>query len=573
VPRGRSSSSVSSGFTSGREAQLAKESSMLIRRIAVIPVVILFVLPLCLAGCSGSGGGAGEEVVSDGPGVYRIDDDSVGHVEKLGNVWNLSVLSVDDNVFKAEYEAGFIQGHLQAPQILSARDNAWDSAFLTDQSPEFVKQIPPSSEEMAVVQAGLTENFNYVLEYATTTEDPELAQNMRRLVYRLIGIYHGTVLDAPAELTFSDTWLPTGDFFTEAEMTLGYEAPTMSFLDVYFLNGFYDLLDVLDHEHLPKCTAFVKVTEGDTYITHNSWMSFLDQSMSMSFYINGDFFTVNSGTPGILASLTDFGYNNKGLMFNETTHHATYTEPKTDALWMFFRAALAEQFAASMDEFYEYVSLEPSGTYMNGYMLVDTNTGQFGLVEMSYQSFVYFKSDGGGGFEITTKPEGLSQEYDHELVQSDAILGVNFPASMQIRGELKAVENRPARRTQLLAGLGGVVDIESAKDLIIYTDPDEPLSIYGRWDLGYGTATKLNKVPDGACDAKAASASMTSWVSGLQGVFDLESPYRGFWMKYGTATIAGKPFIWSESEWAGQKLRDVPNTVDGEFHLINTYIR
>jgi hypothetical protein len=546
---------------------------MLIRRIAVLQVVVLIALSLCVVGCSGGGGSGGEDVVVDGPGVFRIDDDSAGHVEKLGNVWNLSVLSVDDNVFKAEYEAGFIQGHLQAPQILSARDNAWDSAFLTDQSPEFVKQIPPSSEEMEVVQAGLTENFNYVLEYATTTADAELAQQMGRLVYRLIGIYHGTMLDAPAELTFSADWLPTGDFFTDAEMTLGYETPAMSFLDVYFLNGFYDLLDVLDNEHLPKCTAFVKVTEDNTYITHNSWMSFLNQSMSMSFYINGDFFTVNSGIPGILASLTDFGYNNKGLMFNETTHHATYTEPKTRALWMFFRAALAEQFAASMDEFYEFVSLEPSGTYMNGYMLVDTNTGQFGLVEMSYKSFVYFKSDGAGGFEISTKPEGLSQDYDHELVQSDAILGVNFPASMQIREELKAVENRPARRTQLLAGIGGVVDIESAKDLITYTDPDEPLSIYGRWDLGYGTATRLHKVPDGACDAKAASASMTTWVSGLQGVFDLESPNKGFWMKYGTATIAGKPFIWSESEWAGQKLRDVPNTVDGEYHLINTYLR
>ncbi len=546
---------------------------MLIRKITVSPIVVLFALSLCLAGCSGGGGGAGEDVVVDDDSVFRIDDDSVGHIEELGNVWNLSVLSVDDNVFKAEYQAGFIQGRLQTPQILSARDNAWDSAFLTDQSPEFVKQIPPSNEEMAVVQAGLAENFNYVLEYVNTTDDPKVSKNIRRLVYRLVGIYHGTVLDAPAELTFSDTWLPNGDFFTGAEMTLGYETPAMSFLDVYFLNAFYDLLDVLDHEHLPKCTAFVKATEDDTYITHNSWMSFLDQSMSASFYINGDFFTVNAGTPGILASLTDFGYNNKGLMFNETTHHATYTEPKTRALWMFLRAALAEQFASSMDEFYEYVSLEASGTYMNGYMLVDTNTGQFGLVEMSFKSFVYFKSDGAGGYDITTKPEGLSQDYDHELLQADAILGVNFPASMQIREELKAIENRPARRTQLLAGIGGVVDIESAKDLITYTDPDEPLSIYGRWDLGYGTATSINKVPDGAADAKAASASMTSWVSGLEGVFDLSSPHKGFWMKYGTAHIDGKPFIWSESDWAGQKLRDVPDSVDGVFHLISTYFR
>jgi hypothetical protein len=34
-----------------------------------------------------------------------------------------------------------------------------------------------------------------------------------------------------------------------------------------------------------------------------------------------------------------------------------------------------------------------------------------------------------------------------------------------------------------------------------------------------------------------------------------------FWMKYGTPVFIGKPFIWSESQWKNQKLRDVPNVV------------
>lgn len=34
------------------------------------------------------------------------------------------------------------------------------------------------------------------------------------------------------------------------------------------------------------------------------------------------------------------------------------TKRKIDALWMVFRAALAEQFSRSMDEFYNYLSLE-----------------------------------------------------------------------------------------------------------------------------------------------------------------------------------------------------------------------
>jgi hypothetical protein len=240
---------------------------------------------------------------------------------------------------------------------------------------------------------------------------------------------------------------------------------------------------------------------------------------------------------------------------------------------MFWRATLAEQFAGSLDEFYEYLSLDASGTSMNGYMVVDTKTGEIGLVEMSYQSFVYFKPNGNNSYQVITKPEDLSKEYDHELLQPDYILGVNFPVSQLIRDELKAVENRPARRTQFLAQIDDVNDIESAKALITYTCPVEPLSIYGRWDLGYGTTTTPQTIPDGAADAKAASASMTSYVSGVNGILDLKSANRSFWMKFGTPVIKGKPFIWSESQWRGQKLRDVPDVVEGDFHLLHLYIR
>jgi hypothetical protein len=78
---------------------------------------------------------------------------------------------------------------------------------------------------------------------------------------------------------------------------------------------------------------------------------------------------------------------------------------------MFWRATLAEQFAASLDEFFNYVSLEASGTYMNGYMVVDAKTKEIGLVEMSYKSFVFYQPDGKGGVAVTTKPEGLSNAY------------------------------------------------------------------------------------------------------------------------------------------------------------------
>jgi hypothetical protein len=40
----------------------------------------------------------------------------------------------------------------------------------------------------------------------------------------------------------------------------------------------------------------------------------------MTLAINNDLMTVNAATPGLIGSATDFGFNNKGIMFNETTH-------------------------------------------------------------------------------------------------------------------------------------------------------------------------------------------------------------------------------------------------------------
>jgi hypothetical protein len=275
----------------------------------------------------------------------------------------------------------------------------------------------------------------------------------------------------------------------------------------------------------------------------------------------------------MISSSTDFGYNGQGIMFNETTHYNTYTEPKTDALWMFWRAALAEQFAGSLDEFYNLVSLEPSGTYMNGYMIVDAKTREIGLVEMSYRSFVYFKSDGNGGYIVTTKPEGQSTAYDPELVQPDVILGFNYPASLLIQQELKALENRPARRAQFLSYIGTVTEIESAKDLVTYTDTSNPLSIFGRWDLGYGMTPTPKTVPDGSIDAKAIAASQIGYLSQLEGKIDESGSHPAFWMRFGTAHIGNKPFIWSESKWKDQTLRLVPDVVDGDWQLVKMYIK
>ena len=505
--------------------------------------------------------------------VYRLDRDSAGWLEKLGNLYSLGVVSNDPNVLKAEYEAGFIQGRLQKDLLANTRDNLWDTYALVD--PGTPKSIPPSKVEMDDSYQALTKNYAYTLSYISKVTDRTLRTRMTRLVFRLLGIYHGATRSTPQALRFDGTWLPTLSSFKPNELVLNYQKPAISFMDVYFINALADLMYVVDDEPPPstRCSAFIKRTPTEIYLAHNSWFGYLDQSSATTYWINGSFLTVNALTPGNIGSDTDFGYNDKGILFNETTLYSAKYVPKVDALWQFFRGTLAEQFAGSLDEFYRLVALDFSGTYMNGYGIVDTKTREIGLVEMSWKTAMYWKSDGKGGYRIVTIPANASKEYDHELVQPDVIIGVNFPASLQIRQELQAVGNRPMRRAQFLARMGTVKDIETARALITYTAPGEPLSIYGRWDLGFGTTPKPKTIPEGSIDAKAMTASMTRYVRGLRGVFDVNAGKQAFWMKYGTPVFNGKPFIWSESRWKNQKLRGVPNVVSGDWVPIRAYIR
>lgn len=555
------------------------------RRVRLMTAMLLFVATALMMAEAGSGGAAqararaGQAPAHPGLVRYRLGAHARGVMEKVSNIYNTSIVSSDRNVYRAEYEAGFIQGKLQKPQIVAARDNGWDSAYLLDPKHAYPKQIPPSAAEIAEAQRTLAANWDYTLDYINTTDDAEVAKDLRRLMYRLVGIYHGATLRHPRALPFNAHWEPA---FSDAELALGYETPTLTFMDLYWVNAYQDVLYMLPETAAPseiadgrpsKCSAFVLKTADDIYLTHNNWNSFLDQSQALSLWIAGDFITVNIGAPGYLCSDVDFGYTNKGIMFNETTHRWAHTEPKADALWMFWRAALAEQFSTSIDEFFRFMSLEASGTYMNGYMVADARTGQIGYIEMSYDAFVFYKPDGKSTVTVTTKPVGLRTDYDTELVTPTYVLGINYPASLLIRDELQSVDNRPARRVQFMAQIGGVHDIASSKALITYIDPANPLSIYGRWDLGYGITPAPKTIPDGACDAKAVSASMVRYAARLKGVLDTGAGTRAFWMKFGTPSVNGQPFVWSESQWSDQKLRYVPDRVEGDWRLLHLHMR
>ena len=520
--------------------------------------------------------------------TYTLEAHASGVIETINNIVNLTVVSKDENDFKAEYRAGFVQGKLQGKTIISARDNAWDNAYLTDPGHSFPRQIGPTKDELEKAASFLKTNYEFFYNYVThTAKGTDTAHRLKRLLFRMLGIYHGATLSQPANLNFSGAWLPDSSYL----LTLGYETGQLTFMDVYFLNAYCDLMDVisksLENKHVvemtyrrsDKCSAFMKRYGDEIILTHNTWSGFLSQTMTQTFAVNGDIWTLNASTPGLIGSSTDFGYNNKGIMFNETTHRLSNNEAKAEGLWIFWRATLAEQFSRSIDDFFQAISLDNTATYLNGYMLVDANNHETGLVEMSSRGFIFYKQKPGEDYIVTTRivPESpddtFSKAYDTTMVTHDYLMGINFPASIQVREDLGSTDNRPARHVQFEELLPGVVDVETAKAVITYTDPKNPLSIFGRWDLGYGTTDYPKQIPDGSIDSKVACTSMVRSFMKLSGILDTLSPHTGFWMLFSTAHVHGAPFIWNQSSWKWQKLRDVPDRLDGMFTLTRLHLR
>ncbi len=242
---------------------------------------------LCF-GCSDTDATAHRDSIQ----VFVLDDNSSGCVEKLDNLLNLSVVSSDDNTLKAEYKAGFVYGHLLKKQIIFARDNAWDSAYIADPSHSFPKQIPPSEEELDETEAILKQNYSYTIDYTKDLLDKTIQGYMKRLIFRLLGVYHGVILNDPDALDFSGDWLPSIDYFLDSELSLNYETEAFSFMDLYFINAQIDLFGYLlplkEQYHYSRCTAFMKKVDGDIFMAHNSWSSFLGLSMAGGFFVNGN---------------------------------------------------------------------------------------------------------------------------------------------------------------------------------------------------------------------------------------------------------------------------------------------
>lgn len=532
---------------------------------------------------------------------YVLNEYTRGFAQCIDNNWNYAIFAQDPNadIFLQEYNAGYVQGKIQGNfAIRAARNNSWNN-FTIAATPQDAISIDITPEMLSAAEEALIANYNWLYDYCQKHSTDPKVKSIQRLMFRQVGIWEGaTDRDARQAVNFADLALDT---IGKDQQKLQTGKQEMTFLDIYFLNAQYDLFyaigdkigmvlgvpaDNPQKKGLTRestndhCSGFVKfMPDGEIYYTHNSWMCYYNNSCAVSYVIGDDFVTQNAVSQGQFGSNTDFGFNKHGIGFNETTHVNFYNEPKTLGIWIVWRSAAAEQFSASIEEFYEYLAMDNTATYLNGYMVVDANKNQFGLVEMSYNRFVLFTSDG-KKLDVTDSTGHVvdpKSDYDAHLISPTHIIGVNQPIDWQVNYELASMNERPMRRNQLYNRMHTVQCMESAKDLITYTEDREPLSVYGRWDVGYGTTEFIHVRPDGSADAKAfGTKEIRDVLSKLSYKPSLTGQATSFWMKYGTPYIMEKPFIWSESNFAQFKSPEsednVPDVLDGRWNLVKLFM-
>lgn len=544
------------------------------------------------------------------PEEYVLNQYTKGYSQCIDNNWNFAIYAQDPTVsiYQNEYNAGYVQGKIQGNAMIKAtRNNTW-RWYVLDEGPGANSVTPPAGAVEQAVKA-LTDNYNYMTDYVEKKQGDRHIQGLIRLMYRMLGIYHGAAdKEALKDVTFDNLKMSN---MSPDELKMNSGDDPLTFIDIYFLNAQMDLWDAIgkelgidfndveksDKEHTlqtkedlermskddrlkpGRCSGFVtRLDNGEILWSHTSWCCFFAQSCAVTYVIGEDFLTQNSFCPGQFGSNTDFGFNGHGIGFNETTETYFYNESKTLGLWLTWRAAAAEAFATSIDDFYDYVTLDNTGTYLNAYMLVDAYRGEFGLIDMSYARFALFKGDGKNlTVKDSTGYEPNFLDYDSHMISPSHVLGCNIPIYKRIWRELQTIDGAPKRRYQLYRHIGSVRTMDDAKHLITYNGDLEPISIAGRWDKNYGTSEFLRYQPHGSIDAKVfGTEEIKQVLASLSMKPSKDGAKTSFWMRFGSVKLDGTPFIWSDSIWAKFKQPEevdfIPDAIDGAWNRVKLFM-
>ena len=170
------------------------------------------------------------------PREFVLNEYTRGFAQCIDNNWNYAVYAQDPSVsiYQNEYNAGYVQGKVQTNRVIKAtRNNTW-RWYVLDEGPGADSVTPPEGAVEAAVKT-LVDNYNYLTDWAEKNSGDEKVQGIIRLMYRMLGIYHGAADKEPLKaVTFDDLKLANMD---AEDSTMHSADEPLTFIDIYFLNG------------------------------------------------------------------------------------------------------------------------------------------------------------------------------------------------------------------------------------------------------------------------------------------------------------------------------------------------
>ena len=140
------------------------------------------------------------------PEEYVLNQYTKGYSQCIDNNWNFAIYAQDPTVsiYQNEYNAGYVQGKIQGNAMIKAtRNNTW-RWYVLDEGPGANSVTPPAGAVEQAVKA-LTDNYNYMTDYVEKKQGDRHIQGLIRLMYRMLGIYHGAAdKEALKDVTFDN---------------------------------------------------------------------------------------------------------------------------------------------------------------------------------------------------------------------------------------------------------------------------------------------------------------------------------------------------------------------------------
>ena len=147
------------------------------------------------------------------PREYVLNQYTRGFAQCVDNNWNYAVYAQDPTVsiYQNEYNAGYVQGKIQTNKVIKAtRNNTWRWYVLDEGPGANSTQIPPNGVEIA--EKHLTQNYNYLTDLVEKNLADVKFHSLARLMYRMLGIYHGSADKEPLkDVKFDDLKLANMD--------------------------------------------------------------------------------------------------------------------------------------------------------------------------------------------------------------------------------------------------------------------------------------------------------------------------------------------------------------------------